>query len=233
MAGNIDTIYFAIDMHKYNCVAKEKLNELYAKEKDLKNSPTSSMLLSNKYNIDELQILSVPVFELKPQAKDYKCGDNMELLIEFKESPYFQTVIVIKNQKQVGGFNVLDSFNESNRIKDSIKGDNPFHLHSTPILYDNKQTEKKILEYKIKNINAFIFMIKGLHGFWIVKNGSLYKLVGMKEQPANSYFTKQYGEEYIHDVSKDAFRTGYPYASCKNFNDKAIKQAVIKVEIKE
>jgi hypothetical protein len=189
------------------------------------------MLLSNKYNIDELQNIICSRFELKPQAKDYKCGDNMELLIEFKESPYFQTVIIIKNQKQVGGFNVLDSFNESNRIKDSIKGDNPFHLHSTPILYDISKLKRRYLEYKIK-IQCFIFLIKGLHGFWVVKNGSLYKLVGMKEEPANSYFTKQYGEEYIHDVSKDAFRTGYPYVSCKNFNDKAFKQAVIKVEIK-
>lgn len=236
IAGYIDTVHFAIDMHKYNCVAKEKLKELFIKEKTYNNIRYSGFLLSNEYSINELQTLSIPVFGLKQQAKDYKCGDNIELLIDFKEDPYFQKVIIINNQKQVGGFNVLDSFNESSKIKDSIKGDNPFHLHSTPILYDifdNKKTEDKILKYKMKNANVFIFMIKGLHGFWVVKSGCLHKLVGMTEEPANSYFIKQYGEEYVHDVSNDAFRTGYPYMSCKDFKGRAFKNVAIRAEIKE
>jgi hypothetical protein len=233
VVGQIDTVHIALNMSKYDRIAKEKLMDLYSNELDLKNSPASSMLLSNKYNLNELQTLSIPVFNLKPQAKKYKCGDNLELLIDFKEDPYFQKVIIIKNQKQVGGFNIIDSFNESNRIQDSIKGDNPFSLHSSPILNDNRQTEKKLLRYTKKNSDVFIFMIKGINGFWVVKNDSLYKLVDMVEESANKYFTMHYGEEYIHDVSNDALRTGYSYINCKDFNKLSFKVVEVMAEITE
>lgn len=231
LAGDADTVYVSIDMREYDKIARQKLIERYAEESSLKYRRTSPWLLSNKYSIEELQTLSVPVFELKKQAKDYKCGDPIAPLIDFKQNPYFQVAHVAKNQKKVGGLTILDSFNESMRIKDSIDG-YPFSLHSTPVAYDNRSTEKKIVKYIKKNPKAFVFMIKDQDGFWVIKKGRLYKLVRGKEKPGNRYFINHYGEDYVHDIVTEGLRTGYPYWSCEASMFRRFRSIFMKVEIK-
>lgn len=214
MAKNADTVYVTLDIEKYNLVARQELVQRFSTKDSVRTGPMHSLVLSNRYNLGEFQILSIPVFGLNQRATDYKCGDNVELLIDFKEDPYFQMVSVTEKRRDIGGFIILDSFNESMRIKDSINGDNIYHLHSNPIYYDNRKTEREIAKYKGKNAGAFVFMIKYIEGFWVIRQGNLYKLVGTKERSANRYFIKHYGKDYVRDASSDELRTGYPYWSC-------------------
>jgi hypothetical protein len=81
-------------------------------------------------------------------------------------------------------------------------------------LFDVKQ-EKRAYQYHLKHPEAFIFLIANFEGFWVIKDGRLYKLVGRFLKDANCYFYLM-GEEYIRDIAEDAFRIGFPYMGCFN-----------------
>lgn len=217
-----DTISLRINTDTYQKAGKNRLISLQIKEQNI-----ASNSILNKFTIEELNILSIPIFDLSKQAKAYKCGDNMEFLINFREDSLFQRVFLVKNQKQVGMFDILDSYNKENYIRDSLEKDNPFHLHHNPLIIDALSVHKHIVDYKYKNPDVIIFMIKDIHGYWAIKNNKLIKLEAglgnkIKEIEA-SYIFNIYGEEYIHDISNNALRAGYPYRKClKKHNYKQI-----------
>lgn len=221
-------IYFYYDKYGYKNVAQERLESLYKQEKNGKIpfiAPAEtnkiyvspSMFLSSRYMLDQLKIISIPILGWNQQP--YKCGDNLESLIAFKQDFLFQKIFVItkENNLKVGEFEIVDSYDEENRKKDSINNVE-YSLHGMPVMPDSERIEKKIHKYCLENPNVFVFMIRGLHGYWAVIDGELVKLVlkGRKiiGESGSEFVCKNYGEQFINDAITDSFRTGYGYPVC-------------------
>ncbi len=224
-------IHFYYDKSEYKCVAKKRFMNLYSKEKNSTVPIFSTILLSNKYKVEELDFISIPILGWNQQS--YKCGDDLEPLIAFKQDCLLQKVFIVtkENNLKVGTFEILDSYNEENRKKDSINKV-PFSLHGRPVMSDKKKIEKKIYKYILKNPNVFVFMIRNLHGYWAVIEGEIVKLVfkGCKitGEPGSKFVCKQYGQEFINDAITNSFRTGYRYLRCP---DCQVNES-IKIDIK-
>lgn len=214
-----DTIYFNYDKYGYESVAKERFVNLYSKEISSNVPVFSTTLLSNKYKVAELDFISIPVFGWN--LKSYRCGDNLEPLIDFKQDFLFQMVFVVTKEDnlKVGVFEVFDSYNEENRKKDSINNVQ-FSLHGRPVMSDSKVIERAIHKYVLDNPNTFVFMLKGLQGYWAIIEGDLVKLrfgdSKIKGEPSSEFACKQYGQEFINDAITDSFRTGYRYLGCSD-----------------
>lgn len=105
-------------------------------------------------------------------------------------------------------------------------------MHGRPVMSDSKKIEKVIHKYILANPNVFVFMIKGLQGYWAVIEGVLVKLVSkgckIKGEPSSEFISKQYGEEFINDAITDSFRIGYKYLGCSDCKTKE----PIKIDIK-
>lgn len=222
-----DKIYFNYDKYGYKDVAKKRFMNLSSKEKSSNVPIFSKNLLSNKYKVEELDFISIPILGWNQQS--YKCEDNLEPLIAFKQDFLFQMVFVVikEDNLKVGVFEIFDSYNEENRKKDSINNVQ-FSLHGRPVMLDSKVIEKKIHKYVLENPTTFVFMIKGLHGYWAVIDGELEKLVfkgcKIKGKPGSEFVCKQYGQEFINDVITDSFRIGYRYLGCPDCKiNKSIK----------
>lgn len=196
----------------YEEVAKKQFLELYTKEK--KNIPHSSMtLVSKKYQLNDLKILSIPIFGW--HQKTYQCGDNIDLLIDFKQDAFFQKVLIVseKNNLRVREFEIWDSYEKEYQKKGSLFGPPP------PVMSDSEKMEKNIHRYMLKNPDIFVFMIKDLHGYWAIINGEIVKLkwkLGKIKAINGREFVCNYGEEYINDIIMDSFRIGYKYLGCGN-----------------
>jgi hypothetical protein len=226
-----DKIYFSYNKYGYKDVAKERFMNLYSSEKSNNVPFFATTSISNKYKVEELAFISIPI--LGSNQHSYMCGDNLEPLIAFKQDFLFQMVFVVtkKDNLKVGAFEIFDSYNEENRKKDSINNVQ-FSLHGRPVMSDSKVIEKEIHKYIMENPNSFVFMIKGLHGYWAVIEGELVKLVfkgfKIKGYPGSKFVCKQYGQEFINDAITDSFRTGYKYLGCTDCNTKKS----IRIEIK-
>lgn len=223
-----DTIVFKLEKKRYEQIAQERLESLYKQEKN-GNIPfiapaetnkiyvSPSMFLSSRYMLDQLGIISIPILGWNQQS--YTCGDNLESLIAFKQDFLFQKIFVItkENNLKVGEFEIFDSYDEENRRKDSINNV-AYSLHGRPVMPDNKAVEKNIHEYCLENPEIFVFMIRGLHGYWAVIEGELVKLVmkGCKITgvSGSEFVCKNYGEQFINDAISDCFKTGYGYTTC-------------------
>lgn len=223
-------IYVNYDKWGYKYIAMERFIDLYSKEKSNKIPVFSTTLLSDKYVVKELDFISVPI--LRWNQVTYKCGDDLALLIDFKEDFLFQKVFIVtkKNNLRVGEFEIFDSFHLENKKKDSINNI-LYPLHGRPVMSDSKEIEEDIHKYILDNPNIFVFMIKGLYGYWAVLEGKIVKLLyksnKIKADANNKYICKTYGEEFINDIITDNFRTGYQYANCPNCNNKPLDAKII------
>lgn len=158
-------------------------------------------------------------------------------MVAFKNDFLFQKVFIVtkKDHKEVGSIEIFDSYDEENRRKDSINHvEHP--LHGRPIMQDIEKIEKRICKFCWENPNVFVFMIRGLPGYWGIIDGELVKLVlkGRKiiGVPSSEFICKNYGEQFINDAITDCFRTGYGYAVCPDCKvHKSIKIKTIMVNI--
>ena len=150
------------DKKLYEEVAKKQFLELYTKEKNILHS--SMTLVSKKYQLNDLKILSIPIFGW--HQKTYQCGDNI-LLIDFKQDAFFQKVLIVSEKKnlRVREFEIWDSYEKEYQKKGSLFGPPP------PVMSDSEKMEKNIHRYMLKNPDIFVFMIKDLHGYWAIING--------------------------------------------------------------
>ena len=235
MMAQQDEIYFYYDKYGYKEVAQERFMNLYSTEKRNKVHVFSTTMISNKYKEEELELISIPILGWYHQS--YSCGDNLESLVAFKNDFLFQKVFIVtkKDHKEVGSIEIFDSYDEENRRKDSINHvEHP--LHGRPIMQDIEKIEKRICKFCWENPNVFVFMIRGLPGYWGIIDGELVKLVlkGRKiiGVPGSEFICKNYGEQFINDAITDCFRTGYGYVVCPDCKvHKSIKIKTIMVNI--
>lgn len=212
-----DQIYFYYDKYGYKDVAQGRFMNLYSKEKSSKVLVSSTTMVLDKYKEEELELISIPILGWNQQP--YTCGDNLESLIAFKQDFLFQKIFVItkENNLKVGEFEIFDSYDDENRRKDSINNVES-SVHGRPVAADTEKMEKKIYKYCCENPNVFVFMIRGLHGYWAVIDGELVKLVlkGRRiiGESGSKFVCKNYGEQFINDAITDSFRTGYGYPVC-------------------
>jgi len=218
---NHDTIVFSINMEQYEKVAKEEMTSVLA-------NPRAN--IQGKYTKDKFKVFSIPVLEWNQKAQTYTCEshDKIENLLLYENNPYFQIVLLIdKKSNIVGRFDLTNSQTRiMRRIKDSI--DWVSQMPNVPYSYfssnpfpdcDLKQLNK-IYKHQSKNPADFIFRIANFEGFWVIRNYQLYKLEGTSLRNANQYLY-MCSDEYIRDITIDAFRTGHKYTGC--FNNKKAK----------
>lgn len=212
-----DKIYFYYGKYGYKDVAQGRFMDLYSKEKSSKVPVFSTTMVSDKYKEEDLDLISIPILEWNHQS--YRCGDNLESLVAFKQDFLFQKVFIVTKEGhlKVGTFEIFDSYNEENRKKDSINNVK-YSLHGRPVMSDNEKMEKKIYKYCWENPNVFVFMIRGLHGYWGVIDGKLVKLIVKGREiigeVGSEFVCKNYGEQFINDAIVDCLKTGYGYAVC-------------------
>ncbi len=220
-----DTIHFQLEKDKYKQVAQERLRTLYSR-KDKQDAPIFTPIKTNKYasplmrhSLNQIETISIPILGWSRQS--YKCGDNIETLITFKQDFLFQEVIIVTKDDniKVGMFDIYDSYNEGNRKKDSVNNVQ-FSLHGRPVMSDTDKVEKRLHKFIKKNPNAFVFMIRGLHGYWAVIEGKFVKLLSkrckIRGEPGSEFICKQYGEEFVNDAITNNFRTGGVYTTCND-----------------
>ena len=212
-----EKISFTYDSFGYKMAAQRRFVELYSPEADSLPSGRSTILLANKFKTEDLVFISIPILGWKNLT--YRCGDNLEPLIAFKQDFLFQEVVVVRREKglRVKTFEIFDSFNEENRKKDSINNVQ-FSLVGRPIMPDRDGVEKRIHKYCLENPNVFVFMLKGLHGYYAVVKGEFVKLVlrggKIRGVPGSEFICKHYGQEFVNDAITDGLRTGYIYLGC-------------------
>lgn len=216
-----------INLECYKPIAEIRLQELYAKE--IKNNKPMfftktflvqpSQYVSAKYEIEALRTISIPILEWKQNT--YKCGDKIENLILFEKNCLFQKVLVVEseNNQYIASFNIYDSYNKKMFKNDSIENLPYPLLHGEPVLADNRDIEEKIFSYITSRSDIFVFMIRGMRGYWSIANdGNIKKLImkhhKIKEVSADEYIKCYYGQERINDIIHNEERTG-PYHGCK------------------
>lgn len=208
------------DKKLYEEVAQKQFLELYTNE----NYPRYSIDLAKKYQLNDLKIVSIPIFGW--HQKTYQCGDNIDSLIDIKQDALFQKVLIVLEKKnlRVEEFEIWDSYKKEYRKQDSLLGPPP------PVMLDTEKMEKNIHRYILKNPDIFVFMIKDLHGYWAIIDGKIVKLrwrFGIKTIDGRKYVSF-YGEEYINDIISYSFRIGYKYRGCRNYYKKSKTQSKIK-----
>ena len=229
-----EKISFTYDSFGYKTAAQRRFVELYSQDADSLPSERSTSLLPNKFKTKDLVFISIPILGWKNLT--YRCGDNIEPLIAFKQDFLFQEVIVVRREKglRVKTFEIFDSFNEENRKKDSINNVQ-FSLVGRPIMPDRDGIEKRIHKYCLENPNVFVFMLRGLDGYYAVIKGEFVKLVlrggKIKGVPGSEFICKHYGQEFVNDAITDGLRTGYIYLGCSDC--KVHKPIMIEIVKKE
>ena len=232
-----DKISFTYNRLGYKNVAQRRFMELYSKEAESKIPVFSRFMLSSIYKAQDLAFISIPVLGWNNQS--YKCGDNLEPLIAFKQDFLFQEVIIVTKEKglRVGAFDLFDSFNEEIRKKDSI--DNvQSSLLGKPVMPDGEAIERRIHRYCLENPNVFVFMIRGLDGYYAVIEGALVKLVlkrgKIRGVPGSDFACKNYGQAFINDAITNSFKTGYEHLSCIDCKvHKSIKIDIVNKQCQE
>ena len=155
-------------MNDYNKVAKKELQEKYEKKEIFFEYPFGSA----KYKIDELKLLSIPVFWLNNKAKEYKCGDNLEYMINFKNDFNFQSILLFNEfDRKVGEIGVTYPENKIKAISDSLGL--PLELILPWNYVGSDYVAKNLFEYIEENPDVFIFILNGLDGVWAIKNNRL------------------------------------------------------------
>ena len=222
-----DTVYFSYDKKDYFEVAKNYLQKLYEQEKTSKIPVFASKPITDRYSLQDLNIISIPVFYLKNEI--YACGDNLETSLSLIRDPFFQVVMLTaEDHSKVGRIEIFDSFYEKNRLKDSIDKVSIL-LHGRPVYFDSEKMEKNLISFINTNPNVLVFMIKGFNGYWAIKQGKICKLTngtfGIRAENGSQYICQNYGQEYINDIIQDEFRTGRAYKkclSCETFNKRPV-----------
>ena len=102
-------------------------------------------------------------------------------------------------------------------------------------MLDRDGIEKRIHKYCLENPNVFVFMLRGLHGYYAVIKGEFVKLVlrggKIKGVPGSEFICKHYGQEFVNDAITDGLRTGYIYLGCSDCKvHKAIMIEIVKKE---
>lgn len=230
------TLYFSLNMNEYNKVAKKELQEKYEKKEIFFEYPFSR----EKYKIDELKLLSIPVFWLNDNAKEYKCGDNFEYIINFKNDFNFQSVLLYNEfERKVGRIVVTYPENEIKRISDSLGFSYLPSNHG-----GNDYVAEHLLDYVEDNPDVFIFAVNDLYGLWAIKDNRLIALtetcyihfVGLckiSEYPASEYLSQTFGEEFIRDLAvPSGMRFGYRYEVCKEVDEESFREVIIIADIK-
>lgn len=218
--SQVDTIYIKkVDIKKYQEIALEEISQ-----KSLERNPYWFMRHPIK---STTKILSIPVFKLSTNlAENYKCGDNIDKIIEFKENPYSQEFILIYEDDEI--------------YKDYINVKSVFDsTASQGVLYFRRHdyVENKIHKYIQDNPDAYVFIIRDFFGYWVIKDGHFYGLTSscflffcsIEEVDGNSYAASSMGEEMIRDYAKGYSRLDFPYEPC---GDSFIKDDFKKVYIK-
>lgn len=211
-----DTLTFTYDNDGYSRVADSIFQRLYSSESSTGEPQFATDVISRQYTLQDIEIISVPILSLNNQH--YNCGDHLESFLQYNNDPLFQlALLVTKTGEKVGGFEIFESYIKANQIQDSIHG-MPYGLHGRPVYPDTKKVEKSITEYIIQNRDAIVFMIKGFHGYWVIKKGKVFKITngitGNKEVTGSQFICKNYGAEYINAIINDEFRTGHAYLKC-------------------
>ena len=227
-----DTLYVSINMNCYNKIAKKELPEMFEKDEIFFQYPFGA---TDK--IDELKLLSIPVFWLNDKAKEYKCGDNLEYIINFKNDFNFQIVLLFNEfERKVGKMDVTYPENEIKRISDSLG----LPLKVMPYLF----LLRSGYDYVAENPDVFIFAINQLSGLWAVKNNRLIALTEtcylhflglckISECPASKHFSQTFSDELIRDLAIEyGQRSGYRYKRCKEVDENNFREIIIKADIK-
>ena len=86
-----EKISFTYDSFGYKMAAQRRFVELYSQETDSLPSERSTSLLPNTFKTKDLVFISIPILGWKNLT--YRCGDNIEPLIAFKQDFFTNSLI--------------------------------------------------------------------------------------------------------------------------------------------
>jgi len=187
----VDTVYFSIDMRKYN-------ERAYT---ELKNNTFEFGIL--KLDIRDLELISIPVFKTSPKRETV--NDSIKYSVLFKDNSSYQCVLSYihnpwKNKIQLFEIYYIADFWQ----KDTFMA-NPFGFPYGTLSYFDFSSGKKLgnslLEYKQKKPGIFIFMIENINGLWAIKENRIVRLrydlfLGVREVELNSWLYCFWGFEF-------------------------------------
>jgi hypothetical protein len=245
-----DTIKFSLDIGEYQKIANEKLihlmetDDIYNVESQVvifnKGWVNAEKKLNKKMGYSELaeySVLSIPYFWFNDNAKTYKSGDNLEYIIDFKEDPSFQEVWALREDEPVGSFYISYKNEEVIKMRDSTKNQNLLMMNS--FIGWNDYVDRNIARYIQENPDIFVFKLKDIAGYWVIKDGYVIRLeekcflwfCSISEKNANVYFTETYSEELIRDLATEySMNIGYHYMTDgKQYDEKDFRKVFIKM----
>ncbi len=176
-----DTLTLEINKSKYDSVA---INFVYNKyESKFTHNPLK------KYKFNELKILSIPVFSISENRKNFDCNSNIVDIIDFNQYYRNQIVVVCNSYKIIQTYILRDST--------MSKTDSLWFLNK--IRYN-----KKILSKYIKaNNKTFIFGINddAISGIWAIKDNNIWhiqaNIFGIKYYEGTKWCMGNYNLELI------------------------------------
>lgn len=210
-----DSITFIFKTNEYILFTKSKIKEIS------KNESVSKYIF-------------FPTFSFKIANKSYKCGEQIEYHIDFKNKYSWQYIQLIENDKPYEVLNHGGVFDLSKIDSLSMIEEHSYILYYTPDIKEDR-VFRSIYKYQNKNPDVFIFTLSSIQGFWMVKNGKLFNLKrglirNIRKTNGNKEILK-YGQDYINDISNGGMILGKRYKSCNKIFNK-FKKVYIKV-IKE
>ena len=156
------------------------------------------------YQLEKEKYVAFPVFNLNNRAKDYRCGDNFEYIINFKDDSISNNAFFTTKERPI-----TTPLDGKLIPQYYMKNPNTFVFQIMGFKGYWAIKDGKLLKLEEK-------------GFWIFK--------GINEINANVYVSSQCGEEYVRDCNVSGIRKDYNYTGCKQeFYEDDFKKVYIKI----
>lgn len=210
-------ISFSYNQSIYQRIATDSIRKMYQNQKKMHeySNTLGNEAISNKFNLNELTIFTIPKFRLKRVANEiYSCDKNIEEFIEFEEKYKFMSAILQKDKKYIAMQTVPHPYFEIERINAPdfrLKVDKFVYEESILKNFMSNEYYLNVIQKDIeKRSNNFFF---GIYGLWDVlfeidsETGLLYANkydydTVVLHLPANDYIRKYEGQTKIRELAR-------------------------------
>ena len=218
---------FDFDKIKYHKIAEDSLKNIYEKQKEFYSDEINVLnkenAISQKYEINELSFISLPIFKLNKKAKNYNYCEDFSFYIEFKDPLNEQRLMILNSKNEIISLQDLPQFdfkvsslfpNQRSLKRDKQDYENLVlkQFLDTPSAFPFKLIKQQFVERP----NNFFFRILGFR-FEIfeidLNTGELFvNYFGSRREPRleiKDYLKKYVDKRIIKDIANNIFDTSY------------------------
>jgi hypothetical protein len=172
------TIEVNFDQNIYDLTAHDTIARIISRQKALKltdkldaviyldNTPGNQVYLANHYNLNQLKLISIPIFRINRLAYfNYDSGKNLEKFITFAERLKYQYTLIFNDSRYLCSLTIPDIEDEKDRIysgSDFLLGEENHYVNR---LFFYEKLKSKTFEKIQERPKNLYFLIFGLENY--------------------------------------------------------------------